>query len=86
MVSQNNYYLVELASSEFVNKIELKKLFKKISIDAIKVNTVFPPIKNKKRGKKQNKIEVQRPRKYFVQLKIGQTLDETTITKLNELK
>jgi hypothetical protein len=86
LVSKDNYYILELVSKNSVNKIEIKKLLKKVDINATKVNTLKPFAKTKSRGKKQNKIEVARNPKFFVQLKIGQKLDEEIVNKLNELK
>lgn len=87
LVSRNNFFVLELVNKqEDITKIGLKTLIKKIGLNALKINSLQPKSKFKRRGKKQNIVEMKKAKKYFVQLKTGQQLNEEAINKLNELK
>lgn len=80
----NTYVLVFGQKNFSTNKIELTKLLRKQGLTPIKVTTTNTQQKLKKRGKSGNIITQFRPQKYFVRLKIGELINEDTITKINK--
>ncbi len=70
-----------------INKIELAKLLKQSGLDVVKINSIQPYYKKKRRQAKNGKVTmklVKRPRKFLIKLKIGQTMATSNIDYINE--
>jgi ribosomal protein L23 len=85
-VQQEGIFAVSFIDKNFkMNKVELKKLLRKVKLDAISINTTKTPAKQKRKGKQGRTVSVYRPSKYYIKLKTGQKIDDKIIESLNEL-
>jgi hypothetical protein len=69
-----------------INKIELAKLIKQQGLDVVKINSIQPYYKKKRRNglnKKPVTVMVKRPRKFLIKLKLGQMLTKENIENIN---
>ena len=71
-----------------INKIELSKLVKLCGLEVIKINSIQPYYKKKKRSQIGNNRKVvtslvKRPRKFMIKLKIGQMLTQENMDFIN---
>jgi ribosomal protein L23 len=78
-VQENNFFMISFVDKNYTpNKIEVAKILKKQGLTPLKITVVNPYNKLKKRGKQNNLVEQKRFKKYFVKLKPGQKIEETT--------
>ncbi len=75
-------FVVSFVGNYQPNKIELTKTLKKSGLNPLQINVVNLPSKTKKKGMKKRTVKHSRPSKYYIKLKVGETLDED---KLNEI-
>ena len=68
------------------NKIELAKVLKLAGLDVVKINSIQPYFKKKKRNSKKrvSVVLVKRPRKFMIKLKIGQIITPENIEFINQ--
>ena len=85
-IQQEGTFTISFFDKNFkINKVELKKLLRKLKLEALSINTTKLPAKQKRKGKKSKIVSIYRPSKYYIKLKTGQKIDDKTIESLNEL-
>ena len=71
------------------NKIEMAKLFKKLGLEAIKINSIQPyykkKTKNTRGSRKPSKVMVKRSRKFMIKFKTGQVLTKDIMEEANKV-
>lgn len=70
-----------LSSYQKFNKIELKKILVQNGLKVVKITTVNPYSKQKRRANRL--VRVQKPFKYYIKLQ-GGLLNEDTLEKINQ--
>lgn len=74
-----------LVSYQKINKIELAKILSKHGFQVLKVTSINPYLKTKRRGKGRLKlIKVPRPFKYYVKLAKDKPLTEEHLERINQ--
>jgi ribosomal protein L23 len=69
------------------NKIELAKLLKQAGVEVVKINSIQPFFKKKRRQTKNGKpstVLVKRPRKFLIKVKLGQLITKEQLNVVNE--
>ena len=69
------------------NKIELAKLLKQAGVEVVKINSIQPIFKKKRRQTKNRKpstVLVKRPRKFLIKVKLGQLISKEQLNIVNE--
>jgi ribosomal protein L23 len=75
LVQEKNFYLISFKDKRFSpNKIEVAKLLRSQGLTPLKITTVTPYKKQKRRGGKSRIVSQLRPKKYYVKLQAGQKI------------
>lgn len=81
-LQQAQVFVISFADAYKPNKIELTKIFQKNDLNPTQVRIVNLPNKTKRKGAKRRSFTTQRPAKYYVKLKVGETLDDEKLAKI----
>jgi ribosomal protein L23 len=81
-LQQAQTFVITFSDHYEPNKIELAKILRQNGLSPLQINLVSLPNKTKRKGTKRRTYTSKRPTKYYIKLKIGETLDEE---KLNQI-
>lgn len=77
-LQQQNYYVIAFSDKTFQpNKIQVTQILAKDNLDVLDVKVINTYKKSKFKGKKRNVVKQIRPKKYYVKLAQGQSIQSS---------
>ena len=81
-LQRHQVFALSFSGTYHPNKIELQKALKGGGLNPVQINLVNLPSKTKRKGMKRRQYTKNRPTKYYIKLKIGETLDEDKLKQI----